>query len=372
LALGFRSFSALPIGPAQVAEPSRNRRAWFGAAIGLFSVLGGWKVWQSLWQQYAHPEKISDVLPQLEALASRCYAGMQPYFPLPQFAWHPFPVYMPAHWVPLIPFQILGWDARWSGIVLMALVLGLWGYCVGCQEENPVRSLPAILLPALPLWAFGHWQPTELAVTLETSVAAYYLLLGVGLLTSRSGLWFLGLLGCLLSRYTAVFWMPLFFFMVWREWGLKKTWILVLGLSSGILLCYVLPFWWPAPQILWEGLQYHNNCAIFEWEGSVSWTLQSGLYFAPWLKSWFSGNAAHRVWMARTLQGSLMLGANALGIGLYLRVRTRVHWECYALWTLIGMMGLFYLWGPLTYRYYYLPLLCLMALSTAQTILKSD
>jgi hypothetical protein len=371
LAFGLSQLLTQPSDPAQVPATSRDTKAWLGGAIGLFGILGGYKVWQSLWQQYAVPDRVSDVLPQLEALASRYWAGVQPYFPLTEYAWHPFPVYMPAHWLPLIPFQRLGWDVRWSGMVLMALALGLWGYSVGGRRKNPAGSLLAILLPALPVWAFAHWQPTELAVTLETTVAAYYLLLGVGLLTRRPWLWFMGLLGCLLSRYTLVFWMPLLIFMVWKEWGLRKTGILTLCLCSGFLVFYVLPFLWPAPHILWEGLHYHNDVAISDWEGS-SWNFESGLYFAPWLRHWFSGTMTQRVWAARTLQGFLMLVANGLGIGLYLHLRTRMQWEHYALWALTGMMGLFYLWGPLLYQYYYLPLLCLMALSTSQAVLERD
>lgn len=343
--------------------------AVLGMMVGFLSIAIACKAAQSLFLEFPDPGKLSDVITQLETQYRRFLSGVFPYSPLEEYPWHPYPVYMPLHWLPLgIPifFHV---DVRWAGILLMAIATAIWGIYVSGRPARQSKGVSILLkvivifLPSLALWGFFFWGRYPFGVTLESSIAAYYLVLACGLAARSLPVTMAGIILCLLSRYTIVFWLPLFAVLLWLNAPARKN-IMAWGIVLlSVLLVYVVPFYLQDPSILTEGLKYHNNVAIYEWTGygepKVSWTFESGIYFGRHLRDLLSGDMVHRVFIGRVIQAALMLLLLVGGWLIY--KRRRINFYDLSLGMLYLTILFFYLFGVLTYNYYYLPLFMISA-----------
>jgi hypothetical protein len=345
-----------PDGAAAAEAPRRAR--WLGAFLGLLSMALAYEEWRKCLVRYADYKAYSDVLPQLEALAARFGDGVFPYTPVDVQTHIAYPVYMPLHWLPVMLPQALAFDVRWIGYVALGLAAAFYGYAVVRTRAGLPAQLAAAVLPSLGLWGYILWGEIDLPVTLETLVAAYYLVLGASLCYRHAGWIVAGVILALLSRYTLVFWLPLLALLVWRNWPRRAVVRAAVAIALSVLLLYVVPFLLRDPTILRQGVAYHNNAAVAEWTGygdpPVSWSFQRGLHFAGLLRDLFPGTMEQRVYYARLVQGVLMLALLATGWLAYRRWRGRVHYYDLALLWLYLTVVLFYAFGPLTYRYYLL------------------
>ena len=344
-----------------------------GFVLGAFSIAALCWSLRSLFHEYPDAGQWSDVIPQLQTLYTRFANGTQPYHELEQYAWKPYPVYMPMHWLPVSIPLALGIDLRWVGILLVLISTGILAGWIWRNETNVPAKVLSLVLPSGVLLAYIREEPVGLGVSLETVVAAYYLLLAAGLASRNLVLTTTGTILCLLSRYTMVFWLPLFLVLLWFKVP-KKTNVLVwLSIVLSVLLIYVLPFYANDPTILKNGLAYHNHCAVAEWVGMgdppVSGTFEYGLYFAPYLKSLFTGDMTHRVFMDRVLQLLLMAGLTAVSLLMYRKWKHRMNIYDLGLGMLYLFMLFFYMFGPLLYAYYYIPLLMISAVMCGKIML---
>lgn len=370
----FREYLRRPA--ANAAQATGNQRTaltWLWALAGMLTMVLAYEELRKLFVQFPDPGKLSDVLPQLETLYQRFSRGEFPYTPIPMENNTPYPVYMPLHWLPIGLGYALGVGARWLGYGLLVLATGIYGAWVGRQAVSAGARIAALFLPSLGLWGFILWGNLELPVSLETVIAAYYLVLAVGLAGRNMGLITLGLILCLLSRYTLIFWLPLFAYVLWQEKPLRtslQTWGSV---ALSIVLIYIVPFLLKDPSIFSKGITYHNGCAAAEWTGygenPVSWTMERGIYFAIYMKTWFTGDMEHRVFLARAIQAAVMLGLLGFGIWAFHRWRARMDGFALSLVMLYAVIACFYFFSPMTFQYYFLVLFVLSAVVTAKVLL---
>lgn len=347
----------------EVRKP--KRQVWVWLAFMIATVIT-YYFYRQGFHAYIYPDKYSDVLPQLEALYDRFAKGEQPYYPLAEIGHHPFPVYMPAHWIILWLPKLLHLDIRWVGLLFLILSVAVFLFY---YLKQSVHAFSAIIMVALFCWAivsYYYFDSRDIFVTLETPIAAYYLLLAAALISRQLWLVVLAIVLCLLSRYTLVFWLPLFALLLFWERSFKTSlWVWSVIIVS-LFVFYIIPFILKSPDILTTGLAYHNKAAVDEWHGygepPISWSQESGIYFAPHLKRFFSGNAYQQVYKTRILQASLMIMLNIIGGIVYRRFRKRIHYMDFGLIALYCFLMFFYLFGALTYRYY---LITMFVLSVA-------
>lgn len=340
---------------------------------GMLSMLLGYEELRKLFVQYADPGQYSDVLPQLEAQYHRFAAGEMPYAPVDLGYNAPYPVYMPMHWLPIGISEMLVIDSRWSGYILLVLAAGVYGYWVGRQPASVAARIAALLLPSLGLWGFILWGKLELPVSFELVVAAYYLILAAGLL-GRSLRWIaIGVLLCLLSRYTLVFWLPLLAYILWQEYPRAANFRLWATVLAGVLLLYILPFYLRDPSILATGIKYHNDGAVAQWIGQgdppMSWSMEKGVYFGINMKMFFPGDAVQQVFLARVLQAGLMLALLVFGLWAYRRWNDRLDGFSLCIVLLYAVLGCFYFFSPMTFQYYLLVLFALSAVVVGKVLM---
>lgn len=307
---------------------------------------------------------MSDVIPQLETLYQRFIAGTFPYAPLEQFVWHPYPVYMPLNWLPVGLASALHCDVRWIGILFLTVAAVVWGAYAQSSGKNKIVPALAIMLPALVMCAYIQWNKDSFAATLETLVAAYYLLLATGLASRNLVLTTLGIICCLLSRYTMVFWLPLFLLLLWWNVPKKKNMLVWASVIGSVVLLY-LPFYLQDTSIISKGIAYHNNCYVDAWNGlghpEESVAFDDGLNFSWFIREYTSGTMEHRVMIGRIIQGLLMLLLLGAGVVGYKKWKHKINFYDYSLVILYIFLLFFFMFSPLTYKYYYMAFMMVSA-----------
>jgi hypothetical protein len=346
---------------------------FIGSIYGALTIAIAIPFCYTLFKTYLNYASLSDVLTQLDTQYTRFATGIFPYAPIEQYDWHPYPVYMPLNWLPLGLAHMVSIDIRWVGIAALLLASILWGgYVWQTQIENYKKAI-AIFFPAFPLYAYIAFLGSDTAISLETLIAGYYVILAIGLIRKNLYLISVGLVLCLLSRYTLVFWLPLFAILYWQNKTFKSNMMLWAVVIAAIIIIYIIPFYSQQPDILTKGIAYHNNCAVQEWNGygedKVSYTFISGVYFAHYYKNLLTGSNEEKVMWARIVQAILMLSLNVWGLYYYHRNKKRLDYGKFVMVMLYLFVLFFYMFSPLLYRYYYIVLLSLSAILCGQIIL---
>lgn len=357
--------SLLKKGEAPAVQSSSVSKLLIGGGVGAAAIAATAPWFDKLFAEYNNPGQLSDVITQLNALWERYASGKFPYYPIEEYSWHPYPVYMPLNWLPLALSHWLHCDNRWIGILFMIIANAVWGIYVWRNQVNVVVKLLAISLPMFILVFYIKWAGMDISVSLETLIAAYYMILAIGLLQKNIYIITLGLILCLLSRYTFVFWVPLFAIVYWQNIP-RKTNIMMWGaVGLSVLVLYIIPFYLKDPTILKEGILYHNNCAVAEWNGygepPVSYTFVPGVYFASYFKNLLPGDSSQEVFLMRGIQAGLMLLLNITGIWYYQRNKQRIDYSFFTLLMLFVFLLFFYMFSPLLYKYYHLVTLSVSA-----------
>jgi hypothetical protein len=354
----------------QKISPMSKRTLWLKAVAACLCVCAvciSFPLFQALFHKINDPVEISDVLPQLQIQYDRFTHGIFPYQKIDLPHSKPFPVYMPFHWLPISISEGLAIDIRWCGLILLVPVAALYGWITFSESNKLLYQAIIIALPLVILLAFIQWGQNDLAVSLETIIAAYYMFLAIGLYKRSFVLTIVGIVLCLLSRYTLIFWLPLFLLLLYFQTGRRLPVYAILICLTAVCLFYVFPFILHDPSIFLTGLKYHNGAAEFEWEYGA-WSFETGIYFAPDINAVVSGSVAHKVFIARALQAATMIALLVFGIVFFKKKKKQADACHFGLAMLYLFIACFYIIGPLTYRYYMITPLMLSCVIVAATL----
>ena len=304
----------------------------------------------------------SDILTQLIAQCNWLLNGEFPYQEVssPFFGHRPFPVYMPLQWMPLIIPIKANFDVRWIGFWALALAFGAWGIFYFRRVVFSLKSILLFFIPTLVFLGFSLkiFGPIY-GVTIETLIAAYYMVLMMGLLSKKTWLIALGISLCLLSRYTLLFWLPLFAYVFFKENTIKKNIQLWGAVAIAVLLVYIIPFFSQDTTIFSKGIIYHNLCAMSEISGfgpyHISGTFTEKIHFAEFFKSVINNtDDVYTTKIIRIIQLLVMLLLNIVGVLVYEKNKAKNTFDVYNFLAvfLILFIAFFYLFSPLTYFYY--------------------
>ncbi len=347
-------------------KPVSAWRSLLWMLAGLVTFLLSYEELRKIFVKYSDPVQYSDVIPQLFALYDRFSHGQFPYAPVPFSGYQAIPVYMPLHWLPIGLAGPLHLDIRWVGWGFISVASALYGWYISVQPGLWRIRLAALVLPSIPLWAYIYWGPLDLAVSYEILIAAYYFILAIGLVTKNYWIVTVGIILCVLSRYTLLFWIPWFAILFLIQEGWKKSFWMWGTIAVSVVLLYLIPFYSKDPSFLGQQLTYYKNATLGDWIGCcgdhpVSWTQEQGISFAPHLRALFGGDLAHRIYLTRVVMGVVLLFTFVSGLLLFKRWRNKIDTYTLSLVWLYFFIAGYYFFGPLTYRYYLLPFLVLSA-----------
>lgn len=343
---------------------------------GAATILISYEEVRKLFAHYPDVGKLSDVLPCIEIQYHRFAHHEYPYTPIKFDTYTLNPIYLPLQWVPVGITQFLGIDDRWIGFIFLTIAAGIFGIFVLRNTKNYVSGFIALILVSVPFWAFIKLGGIEIPATLETEIAAYYLVLAAGLAMRNLPVIIAGIILCLLSRYTFVFWVPLFAVLLWQNVPVKRSifaWSIV---ALAVLVIYVLPFYIKDPKTFTDGLAYYNNQSIGSWapfhDDPYPYTFSNGLNFGPYMWHWLPGDIPQKVFLSRLIQVGWMLALLFGGIWYYRKHKAKLNFYDFSLVMLYLFITFFFMFTAQLFKYYLLTWLVLSGVLCAKIVLMVD
>lgn len=267
----------------------RNRR-WWPAALAL---VGGLFFCLPLLAgriEGTHPQDYSDIIPALTVYCQRLLAGDVVHRPLTEnLGYFLEPGYLPGTWFPFIVPEYFRFDYRWMSCLV--LLLGVVGYLVVVVRLRR----PAIVTFGLSVLPFAftysilflHDQADIFVLTVEPLIVGYYLLLIAAVLLPSRPLVVVALLACLLSRYSLVFWIPLYLGLLYIAESRRWAWTLAGLLVAGVLLLYVVPVLSHDWGLFMRVQKVYTETSLGEWKHKGEQGLPVHLYNGIGLTNFF-------------------------------------------------------------------------------------
>jgi hypothetical protein len=211
-----------------------------------FLAILGYHIWllKPLYKLFPIDKRWEDMFPALQVACQRLLAGKTVYGPTPEVWPRSILQYMPMMWMPYLPAEYFSFDYRWTTLTLQFLGLGA-AFTPLFDRRKALPLIPS-LIAAAALFLFinffliknhNYWLLTE-----EGVVTGFYVLLGFALL--RGNYWFIGIamMTCTLSRYSLVFWIPVYFAYVFLMRPRSDFWKLALSYGISMSVFFFFPF----------------------------------------------------------------------------------------------------------------------------------
>jgi len=339
--------------------PVRKRAMLVGyltAGIGITSI-----ALTSLFANYRIDVKYSDIIPIIAVMVKRLLNNEFPYQVISEWGYKAFPAYLPLQWMPFIISEVLHFDYRWTAFVVLCIALAFYGVYVLRRTASPVRIGCLWFLPFFTLLALTKYDPQAFGISIETLIAAYYLILSLTIFSQSNFLRGLGLLLCLLSRYSLILWVPLYLGIIFLSEKRKNAFVIAAVAVLGIILIYGVPFLVKKPSIFLRSHAGYTTAAtvewqVKEWQASTDkpYHLFRGIGFASFFYDYLNGALAKRL---RILQ-IFHLAASVMVIGilglLFLKFKEDIDYKIFALAGLKIYLAFFYDFIQIPYSYLFI------------------
>jgi hypothetical protein len=189
-----------------------------------------------------HPidKEMSDMLPAISLCIDRLFEGKEIYAPQPE-VFGLRPLYLPAFWLPYIPFKLAHLDMRWANIICMFLTSSMLGYwIIKISKNNSLHLLLSAILLCVSI-DFIYKDIDYFLLTEEACVILYFSILIIGIYKINYKWIASGLILTLLSRYMHLFWVPILFISLFihdKQKTIKSAIFTLIGIA--ILFGYFL------------------------------------------------------------------------------------------------------------------------------------
>lgn len=236
------------------------------------------------------------------------------------------PNYLPLHWLPFVPAFYWGFDPRWISLGALLVVIGLYFLVVIKKKNSFPDKLINTLLPFIILFAIFYKQTLSVAHNVELLIAAFYMMLAMGIRNNNKLYTIIGFTTTILSRYMSLFFLPLNLYDSYRK---KKqsavfTYLIILLL---IAILYIIPFYSVDPLIFIKGASAYDIAALGEWTGQswqqpgdLPYQLFQGYGFASYFYRFCPGDLSLKITVLKYVLLSVMLLKIILSIALHKRL----------------------------------------------------
>ena len=228
--------------PPRLTAAWSERRHWWPAALAL--VLGLILCLPTLKKaiQGTLPQDHSDIIPAITVYCQRLLAGEVVHRPLTEdIGYFLEPGYLPATWFPFVIPEYFRFDYRWmsSGVMLLGIIAYL---VVVVRLRRPAAvTFGLSVLPLLFAYAVLRTDAQIFTITLEPLIVGYYMLLLSAVLLPSRPLVVVMLILCLLSRFSLLFWVPLYLGLLYTQESRRLAWATAGLVLAGAVLLYVVP-----------------------------------------------------------------------------------------------------------------------------------
>ncbi|QNH62120.1 hypothetical protein [Hymenobacter sediminicola] len=263
------AWRALRNQPYILGAASAMRPRWaYPVAMGLLAVALYPRL-REIIEQYPVDVKMSDVLPSIEIYLRRFQTGQPVYALITEFGYDLSPTYLPMMWLPYLLPDALNVDYRWLGLWVLAVGALLYAYRLASTAPSLYGGILKLLLPLVLFWPLLGHDTHILGLSIETMIIGYYFILVAGILSQSTAFRAVGLLLCLLSRFSLLFWIPFYLWLIYRHEGPKRAFWLVALVAIGVLGIYVIPFLSADWSAFMKGQGAYTAAAVAEWQNNV-------------------------------------------------------------------------------------------------------
>jgi hypothetical protein len=180
----------------------------------------------------------------------------------------------------------------------------------------------------------------------------YYLLLAISLTTHSRIFQIITVVLCLMSRFSLLFWLPLYAFMLFTKEGWRPTLRFGLWIFAGCIVLYG-PFLFKDPHIFFNAQAYYDMASVGEWTRSDKPPhLYNGLGFAVY----FLERGGDVVFQIAALKKYLLIITPSVSVLLGLiwwRFKDKLDFPLFALCSLKISLAVFYAFIQIPYSYLY-------------------
>lgn len=372
--------------PIQNSSTSSQRTNWM--LLFLLFFFGTWLCGDAMRQiingfpfDNFYDPKGTDAIPQIGIMVDRFLSGEQPYQWIHKewtLAHALFPTYLPLTWMPFLIPELLNFDYRWLSFSLLLLSFLYLFYKVVKWKFNKTGICFLIIFTFYTLSIFQKGDRSCFQLTVETLITGYYLFLATTIFSKSS--WQIGvaLLCCLLSRYSVVLWVPLFFLIYFCEGKVKDLIKISAVLLIGFLVLYFIPFLSKDITIFNQGYDYHTHAAKEMWKIIIDGKpviFFNGHGLAEFFYTYYPGTIEEKLQACRLTH--LLASAGTIGILgiIYFRVRKTMDYRIFLLGSLKIYLVVFYNFIQIPFNYLFmvpffisLPMLALLWLELQDRI----
>ncbi|MEO0043923.1 MAG: hypothetical protein RL329_3371 [Bacteroidota bacterium] len=209
--------------------------------------------------------KASDVIPLLQKMVAHFLEGKPVYKSFNDFGYDIYPTYLPTQWIPFIFAEYWKTDYRMTATIVLLLALAFFFYKIIQSNLTFLQKLLLIIVSCGFVDVFLAVDGYTIAVSVEQMIMGYYIFLAVVLATSKNPiLRGIAISLCLLSRFSFLFWLPMYVFSVYMLEGYKPTLKMVSTIAIIGMVLYV-PFLIQEPNTFFNAQITYENAALGEW-----------------------------------------------------------------------------------------------------------
>ena len=200
---------------------------------------------------------------------------------------------------------------------------------MGRLRRSRARTFALAVLPFGLLYAVLRTEPSVVGNTVEMMIVGYYLLLVAGVLLPGRAVRIAGLTLCLLSRFSLVFWVPLYLGLLFFQASRREALLTAAWVAAGVGALYVVPFLAHNWSLLAEAQRAYTGAALAEWqhlnEQGLPYHLYNGVGLGNFFYRFAPGPLLARIDLLKHVQLALLLGLVGGAAALYWRQRRPPH-----------------------------------------------
>jgi hypothetical protein len=308
----------------------------------------------------------SDIIPFIDKIfVNRFMNNEVVYAPYTGFNYGTFtPGYLPFHWFPFVVCKYLNIKFQWMVVIIFVIASALYTLVLFHNVKNKFWLILNCILPFFLLFSIYLKTGRTAVQSIEVMILGYYLILAISLFSKNIFIKSIGLILPMLSRYSFLFWLPIYFYSLLRK-NFKTFLQVSIVLIIMVLLFFIIPFVLPIPEMLKSFNANYTTSILGEWKGQ-SWQaptdrpfqLFQGLGFASWFYQFGSGTLLERIMLNKNFLFLLSILSSFTLIILHPKIRKVIGSNMFSLLTLKFMLTIFYALIMIPYDYLnWLPLI---------------
>jgi hypothetical protein len=302
--------------------------------------------------------KHSDIIPLLQKMVSNFLQGKEVYKNFNDFGYDLFPTYLPAQWMPFLIAEKWKTDYRMTATIILLSALAFVFYKIIKSNLIFVQKTLLISLICGFISIFVWKDGFTVAVSIEQMIMGYYIFLCTVLATSTNP--FLrgaAIALCLLSRFSFLFWLPMYLFCVFLSEGRKPVFKIIATISIAVLILYV-PHLLKDPYIFLKAQTAYSGAAIGEWSrADAPPHLVNGLGLATHFKFLLGGTTEMKIKILQITNVLLSISVSGLLALFFAKNRFQLNVPIFNIASLKILMTIFYALIQVPYSYlFYVPI----------------